>query len=95
MSHVRLSTKRELKSLRSKVYNFGEFVYERPVAIRSWTIEILFATQESLAAATPEAFHSQDLGDLPKQFRKELQVPQAEPYAVLQCMVSSTGSLEH
>uniref|UniRef100_A0AAF5RXP6 Zinc finger protein n=1 Tax=Wuchereria bancrofti TaxID=6293 RepID=A0AAF5RXP6_WUCBA len=57
----------------------------RELVLRSRTIEIpVLATQESLAAATPEAFQPQDLGDLPEQFRKKLQLPQVEPYTVVQ-----------
>ncbi|VDN86538.1 unnamed protein product, partial [Brugia pahangi] len=49
------------------------------------TIEIpVLATQQVLAAATPEQYRPADLGDLPEQLRRELQVPQAVPYTVHQ-----------
>uniref|UniRef100_A0AAF5PJL4 Uncharacterized protein n=1 Tax=Wuchereria bancrofti TaxID=6293 RepID=A0AAF5PJL4_WUCBA len=50
----------------------------RPVGI------LVSATHEVLAAATPKEFHPADLGDLPEQLRRELQVPQAEPHTVVQ-----------
>ncbi|VBB34016.1 unnamed protein product [Acanthocheilonema viteae] len=45
------------------------------------TIPVL-ATQGTSAAAAPEEFRPADLGDLPEQFRRELQVPWAKPYTV-------------
>ncbi|EJW71713.1 zinc finger protein, partial [Wuchereria bancrofti] len=39
-------------------------------------------THATMAVAVPEVFHPADLGDLPDQFRKELEVPQVEPYTV-------------
>uniref|UniRef100_A0AAF5RVY3 Zinc finger protein n=1 Tax=Wuchereria bancrofti TaxID=6293 RepID=A0AAF5RVY3_WUCBA len=57
----------------------------RELVLRTRTIEIpILATQQVLAAATPEQFRPADLGDLPEQLRRELQVPQAMPYTVLQ-----------
>uniref|UniRef100_A0AAF5PZR4 C2H2-type domain-containing protein n=1 Tax=Wuchereria bancrofti TaxID=6293 RepID=A0AAF5PZR4_WUCBA len=57
----------------------------RELVLRTRTIRIpVLATQEELAAATPEKFRPADLGDLPEQLRMELQVPQAEPYTLTQ-----------
>ncbi|EJW75062.1 zinc finger protein, partial [Wuchereria bancrofti] len=57
----------------------------RELVLRTRTIEIpILATREVLAAATPAPFRPADLGDLPEQLRRELQVPQAEPYTVVQ-----------
>uniref|UniRef100_A0AAF5PS71 C2H2-type domain-containing protein n=1 Tax=Wuchereria bancrofti TaxID=6293 RepID=A0AAF5PS71_WUCBA len=57
----------------------------RELVLRTRTIEIpILTTQQVLAAATPEQFRPADLGDLPVQLRRELQVPQAVPYTVLQ-----------
>uniref|UniRef100_A0AAF5PFM0 C2H2-type domain-containing protein n=1 Tax=Wuchereria bancrofti TaxID=6293 RepID=A0AAF5PFM0_WUCBA len=57
----------------------------RELVLRSRTITIpVLATQTMLAAATPEAFRPADLGNLPERFRRELQVPQAEPYTVIE-----------
>ncbi|EJW74979.1 zinc finger protein, partial [Wuchereria bancrofti] len=57
----------------------------RELVLRTRTINIpVLATRGSLAAATPEKFHPADLGDLPEQLRRELLVPQAEPYTVVQ-----------
>uniref|UniRef100_A0AAF5Q3I1 Zinc finger protein n=2 Tax=Wuchereria bancrofti TaxID=6293 RepID=A0AAF5Q3I1_WUCBA len=56
----------------------------RELVLRTRTIKIpVLATQEVLAAVTPEEFHPADLGDLPEQLRRELQEPQAEPYTVV------------
>ncbi|VBB34515.1 unnamed protein product, partial [Acanthocheilonema viteae] len=55
----------------------------RELVLRSRTITIpVLAMQGTSAAAAPEEFCPADLGDLPEQFRKELQVPRAEPYTV-------------
>ncbi|KAK6100654.1 hypothetical protein QQG55_1550 [Brugia pahangi] len=57
----------------------------RELVLRTRTIEIpVLATQQVLAAATPEQYRPADLGDLPEQLRRELQVPQAVPYTVHQ-----------
>ncbi|EJW81225.1 zinc finger protein [Wuchereria bancrofti] len=57
----------------------------RELVLRSRTITIpVLATQKTLAAATPEIFRPADLGNLPDRFRRELQVPQAEPYTVIE-----------
>ncbi|EFO13129.1 translation initiation factor IF-2, partial [Loa loa] len=57
----------------------------RELVLRSKTIRIpVLATQTTLAAATPEVFHRSDLRDLPEQLRRELQVPETEPYTVVQ-----------
>ncbi|KAK6100677.1 hypothetical protein QQG55_1625 [Brugia pahangi] len=56
----------------------------RELVLRTRTIQIpVPATHEVLAAVTPEEFHPADLGDLPEQLQRELQVPQAEPYTVV------------
>uniref|UniRef100_A8PE84 Zinc finger, C2H2 type family protein n=2 Tax=Brugia malayi TaxID=6279 RepID=A8PE84_BRUMA len=56
----------------------------RELVLRTRTINIpVLATHTSVAAA-PEEFHPADLGDLPEQLRRELLVPQAEPYTVVQ-----------
>uniref|UniRef100_A0AAF5Q7Z5 C2H2-type domain-containing protein n=1 Tax=Wuchereria bancrofti TaxID=6293 RepID=A0AAF5Q7Z5_WUCBA len=57
----------------------------RELVLRTRTIRIpVLATHASLVAAAPEEFHPADLGDLPEQLRRELLVPQAEPYTVVQ-----------
>uniref|UniRef100_A8QGV5 Uncharacterized protein n=1 Tax=Brugia malayi TaxID=6279 RepID=A8QGV5_BRUMA len=56
----------------------------REIVLRSRTIKVpVPATNTTLAAATPEAFRPADLGDLPEQLRRELEMPQAEQYTVL------------
>ncbi|VDN87967.1 unnamed protein product [Brugia pahangi] len=56
----------------------------RELVLRTRTMQIpVPATHEVLAAVTPEEFHPADLGDLPEQLQRELQVPQAEPYTVV------------
>uniref|UniRef100_A0AAF5Q4C2 C2H2-type domain-containing protein n=1 Tax=Wuchereria bancrofti TaxID=6293 RepID=A0AAF5Q4C2_WUCBA len=56
----------------------------REIVLRSRTIRIAVpATNTTLAAAIPEAFHPADLGELPEQLRKELKMPQVEPYTVV------------
>ncbi|VDM13606.1 unnamed protein product, partial [Wuchereria bancrofti] len=55
----------------------------REIVLRSRTITIpVPVTHATMAVAVPEVFHPADLGDLPDQFRKELEVPQVEPYTV-------------
>uniref|UniRef100_A0AAF5RY46 Zinc finger protein n=2 Tax=Wuchereria bancrofti TaxID=6293 RepID=A0AAF5RY46_WUCBA len=56
----------------------------REIVLRSRTIKISVpATSRTLAAAAiPETFRPADLGDLPEKLRKELKMPQAEPYTV-------------
>uniref|UniRef100_A0A1I7VJU9 Uncharacterized protein n=1 Tax=Loa loa TaxID=7209 RepID=A0A1I7VJU9_LOALO len=52
----------------------------REIVLRPRTIRFLVpATHTALAAAIPEVFHPEDLGDLPEQFQGELEVAQAEP----------------
>uniref|UniRef100_A0A1I8EYA8 Zinc finger protein n=1 Tax=Wuchereria bancrofti TaxID=6293 RepID=A0A1I8EYA8_WUCBA len=56
----------------------------REIVLRSRTIKVpVPATNTTLAAAIPEAFRPADLGDLPEQLRRELEMPQAEPYTVI------------
>uniref|UniRef100_A0AAF5PWA8 C2H2-type domain-containing protein n=1 Tax=Wuchereria bancrofti TaxID=6293 RepID=A0AAF5PWA8_WUCBA len=57
----------------------------RELVLRTRTIKIpVRATHGSLATAVPEEFRPADLGDLPEQLRRELLVPRAEPYTVVQ-----------
>ncbi|KAK6102335.1 hypothetical protein QQG55_8040 [Brugia pahangi] len=57
----------------------------RELVLRTRTIKIpVLATQQVLAATPPEQYRPADLGDLPEQLRRELQVPQAVPYTVHQ-----------
>ncbi|VIP00339.1 Uncharacterized protein BM_BM17206 [Brugia malayi] len=57
----------------------------RELVLRTRTIRIpVPAMQEAMAAAPPEKFEPADLKDLPEQLRRELIVPQAEPYTVAQ-----------
>ncbi|EJD74861.1 hypothetical protein LOAG_17894 [Loa loa] len=50
---------------------------------KSKTTQIsVLTTQTTLAEATSEVFHRSDLRDLPEQLRRELQVPETEPYTV-------------
>uniref|UniRef100_A0A1I7W2E2 C2H2-type domain-containing protein n=1 Tax=Loa loa TaxID=7209 RepID=A0A1I7W2E2_LOALO len=52
---------------------------------KSKTTQIsVLTTQTTLAEATSEVFHRSDLRDLPEQLRRELQVPETEPYTVVQ-----------
>ncbi|KAL4001713.1 hypothetical protein ACH3XW_0405 [Acanthocheilonema viteae] len=63
----------------------------REIVLRSRTITVpVPATESTLAVATPEDFHPADLGDLPEQFRRELQVPQTIPYTVVRAEGRST-----
>uniref|UniRef100_A0AAF5RXX5 C2H2-type domain-containing protein n=1 Tax=Wuchereria bancrofti TaxID=6293 RepID=A0AAF5RXX5_WUCBA len=56
----------------------------REIVLRSRTIRIAVpATNRTLAAAIPEAFRPADLGELPEQLRRELEMPQAKPYTVV------------
>ncbi|VIO94829.1 Uncharacterized protein BM_BM17549 [Brugia malayi] len=56
----------------------------REIVLRSRTITIpVPVTHATVAVALPEVFHPADFGDLPDQFRRELEVPQAEPYTVV------------
>uniref|UniRef100_A0AAF5Q440 C2H2-type domain-containing protein n=1 Tax=Wuchereria bancrofti TaxID=6293 RepID=A0AAF5Q440_WUCBA len=56
----------------------------REIVLRSRTIKVpVPATNATLAAAVPEAFRPADVGELPEQLRRELQMPQAEPYTVV------------
>ncbi|VIP00196.1 Uncharacterized protein BM_BM17164 [Brugia malayi] len=57
----------------------------RELVLRTRTIRIpVPAMQEAMAAAPPEKFEPADLKNLPEQLRRELIVPQAEPYTVAQ-----------
>uniref|UniRef100_A8NZP1 Uncharacterized protein n=2 Tax=Brugia malayi TaxID=6279 RepID=A8NZP1_BRUMA len=57
----------------------------RELVLRTRTIRIpVPAMQEAMAAAPSEKFEPADLKDLPEQLRRELIVPQAEPYTVAQ-----------
>ncbi|EJW85719.1 zinc finger protein [Wuchereria bancrofti] len=74
-----------MKNLRYKWHQWRSVTEKRELVLRTRTIQILVsATHEVLAAATPKEFHPADLGDLPEQLRRELQVPQAEPHTVVQ-----------
>ncbi|VDM16554.1 unnamed protein product, partial [Wuchereria bancrofti] len=64
----------------------------REIVLRSRTIRIAVpATNRTLAAAIPEAFRPADLGELPEQLRRELEMPQAEPYTVIRRAEGSTN----
>uniref|UniRef100_A0AAF5PVC6 C2H2-type domain-containing protein n=1 Tax=Wuchereria bancrofti TaxID=6293 RepID=A0AAF5PVC6_WUCBA len=56
----------------------------REIVLRTRTIKVpVPATNTTLAAAIPEAFRPADLEELPEQLRRELEMPQAEPYMVV------------
>uniref|UniRef100_A0AAF5Q498 C2H2-type domain-containing protein n=1 Tax=Wuchereria bancrofti TaxID=6293 RepID=A0AAF5Q498_WUCBA len=64
----------------------------REIVLRSRTIKVpVPATNTTLAAAIPEAFRPADLGDLPVQLRRELEMPQTEPYTVIRRAEGSTN----
>ncbi|VIO95436.1 Uncharacterized protein BM_BM17606 [Brugia malayi] len=56
----------------------------RELVLRTRTINIPVPATHTSVAAAPEEFHPADLGDLPEQLRRELLVPQAEPYTVVE-----------
>ncbi|VIO92740.1 Uncharacterized protein BM_BM17438 [Brugia malayi] len=56
----------------------------REIVLRSRTIRITVpTTNATLATAIPEAFRPADLGELLEQLRRELEMPQVEPYTVV------------
>uniref|UniRef100_A0A1I7V6E6 Uncharacterized protein n=1 Tax=Loa loa TaxID=7209 RepID=A0A1I7V6E6_LOALO len=53
------------------------------------------ATHTTLDTVIPEAFHPEDLGDLPEQLRRELELPEAESVRYLRQAIRYTKRVAH